>query len=190
MALRYLPKFLGLKNFARFVLEPPVEMTEISELLGTGRKQISMDQVEIERAAPYAAADGAITWRAVEFLRPRMLANAALNEVYTTLEMPLVPVIAALERAGVVLDTQHLRQLSLTLGERLRALEETIHGLSGGYGAFNINSPRQLNDVLFGKLGLPTANLRRTTHGFSTDAFSLGRLRDQHEIIGHNPRVS
>ena len=99
--------------------------------------------------------------------------------------MPLIPVIAELERAGVVLDTQHLQQLSITLGERLRELEETIHGLAGGYGAFNINSPRQLNDVLFGKLGLPTANLRKTSHGFSTDAWSLGRLRDQHPIIGH-----
>ena len=178
-------KFLGLKNFARFVLEPPVEMTGISELLGTGRKQISMDQVEIERAAPYAAADGAITWRAVDYLQPRMLANEKLHKVYTTLEMPLIPVIAELERAGVVLDTQHLQQLSITLGERLRELEETIHGLAGGYGAFNINSPRQLNDVLFGKLGLPTANLRKTSHGFSTDAWSLGRLRDQHPIIGH-----
>ena len=178
-------KFLGLKNFARFVLEPPVEMTGISELLGTGRKQISMDLVEIEVAAPYAAADGAITWRAVDYLRPRMQANELLNEVYTTLEMPLIPVIAELERAGVVLDTQHLQQLSISLGERLRELEETIHGLAGGYGAFNINSPRQLNDVLFGKLGLPTANLRKTSHGFSTDAWSLGRLRDQHPIIGH-----
>ena len=99
--------------------------------------------------------------------------------------MPLIPVIAELERAGVVLDTQHLQQLSSTLGERLGELEETIHGLAGGYGAFNINSPRQLNDVLFGKLGLPTANLRKTSHGFSTDAWSLGRLRDQHPIIGH-----
>lgn len=178
-------KFLGLKNFARFVLEPPVEMTEISELLGTGRKQISMAQVDIERAAPYAAADGAITRRAVDYLRPRMLADDELHEVYTTLELPLIPVIAELERAGVVLDTQHLQQLSITLGDRLRELETTIHGLSGGYGAFNINSPRQLNDVLFGKLGLPTANLRKTSHGFSTDAWSLGRLRDQHPIIGH-----
>lgn len=178
-------KFLGLKNFARFVLEPPVEMTEISELLGTGRKQISMDQVEIDRAAPYAAADGAITWRAVDYLQPRMEADEALNEVFTTLELPLVPVIADLERAGVVLDTQHLQQLSLALGERLRELEETIYGLSGGYGAFNINSPRQLNDVLFGKLGLPTTNLRRTTHGFSTNAETLEKLRPHHEIIGH-----
>ena len=178
-------KFLGLKNFARFVLEPPVEMTEISELLGTGRKQISMDQVEIDRAAPYAAADGAITWRAVDHLRPRMEADAALNEVFTTLELPLVPVIADLERAGVVLDTQHLQGLSHSLGERLRELEKTIYGLSGGYGAFNINSPRQLNDVLFGKLGLPTTNLRRTTHGFSTNAETLEKLRPFHEIIGH-----
>ena len=178
-------KFLGLKNFARFVLEPPVEMTEISELLGTGRKQISMAEVEIEDAAPYAAADGAVTWRAVDYLRPRMQADAALQEVYRSLEMPLLPVIADLERAGVVLDTLHLQQLSGRLGERLAELEDTIHGLSGGYGAFNINSPRQLNDVLFGKLGLPTANLRRTSHGFSTNAETLDRLSRHHPIIGH-----
>ncbi len=178
-------KFLGLKNFARFVLEPPVEMTEITELLGTGRKQISMAEVEIDRAAPYAAADGAVTMRAVNFLQPRMQADDALQEVFATLEMPLVPVIADLERAGVVLDTQHLQRLSGALGERLAELEETIYGLSGGYGPFNINSPRQLNDVLFGKLGLPTANLRRTSHGFSTNAETLDKLQAYHPIIGH-----
>lgn len=175
-------KFLGLKNFANFVLEPAVKMTEITELIGKGRKQITMDEVEIERAAPYAAADAAITYRAVEFLRP-VLEAESLMDLYQTLEMPLVPVIAAVERAGVVLDTHYLAELSDRLAERLGALEQKIFDLSGGYGEFNINSPKQLNDVLFGKLGLPVEGLRKTTHGYSTDAATLDSLKGLHPMI-------
>ncbi|MCY4525652.1 MAG: DNA polymerase I, partial [Anaerolineaceae bacterium] len=178
-------KFLGLKDFARFVLEPPVEMTEINELLGKGRKQISMDKVEIERAAPYASADAAITWRAVDYLQPRLQTDEALQNMYETLELPLIFIITDVERAGVIIDKRLLHQLSEMLGEKLREQEEIIYGLSGGYGNFNIRSPKQLNDVLFGKLGLPTANLRKTMHGFSTNVETLDRLRNFHPIIGH-----
>ena len=178
-------KFLGLKNFAHYVLEPPVKMTEISELLGTGRKQITMDKVDIDQAAPYAAADAAITYRAAAYLRPKLAADVDMMRLFETLEMPLVPVIAAIERAGVVLDTDHLSELSESLAGQLAALEQEIYGLSGGYGAFNINSPKQLNDVLFGKLNLSAEGLRKTKHGYSTDAATLDNLKDEHPIIGH-----
>ncbi|MEZ4671499.1 MAG: DNA polymerase I [Anaerolineae bacterium] len=172
-------KFLGLKNLARQELD--VQMTEISELIGTGKKQITMDSVAIERAAPYAAADAAITYRLVDFLRPK-LEELELIPLYETLEMPLVPIIAAIERAGVVLDRPYLADLSEKLGVMLADLERNIYE-SSGYGEFNINSPKQLNDVLFGKLGLSVEGIRKTTHGYSTDAAVLDSLRGQHPVV-------
>lgn len=179
-------KFLGLKNFAANVLEPPVDMTEITALIGSGKGQISMDQVEIERAAPYAAADAAITCRAYTFLRRELEPDADLWPLFTGLEMPLVPVITAMEQAGVLLDTAHLAQLSRELEADLERLAREIYDLSG-YGEFNINSPKQLNDVLFGKLGLSVAGLRKTTHGYTTNAAALEELRDQYPA---NPVIS
>lgn len=173
-------KFLGLKNLAR--QELGIEMTEISELIGSGKKQITMDKVEIARAAPYAAADAAVTFRLVEHKRAQLVENQ-LTELFETLEMPLVPVIADIERAGVKLDTEHLGRLSLQLAKELARLEDEIHAHSGGYGKFNINSPKQLNDVLFGNLGLSVAGVRKTTHGYSTDAAVLEELKGEHPII-------
>ncbi len=178
-------KFLGLKNLANFVLDPPVKMTEISELLGTGKKQITMAQVPVNKAAPYAAADGAITYRAVEFLRPKIQEDADHWRIYQEVELPLIPVIASIERNGVVLDTRYLAELSDSLAEQLATLEQEIYDLSGGYGKFNINSPKQLNDVLFGKLNLSVEGLRKTTHGYSTNAATLENMKDAHPIIAN-----
>jgi DNA polymerase-1 len=172
-------KFAGLKALA--LQELRVHMTEIKELIGTGKKQITMDKVAIELAAPYAAADAAVTYRLVEFLRPK-LDELGLTEIFNTLELPLIPVIAAMEREGVVLDTRYLAQLSEQLAGTLANLEEQIYQVSG-YGKFNINSPKQLNDVLFGKLNLSVEGLRKTTHGYSTDAAVLDSLRGQHPVI-------
>lgn len=172
-------KFLGLKNLARQELD--VHMTEINELIGTGKKQVTMDTLPIERVAPYAAADAAITHRLVSHLRPR-LEELDLLELFDKLEMPLIPVISAIERTGVILDTKHLAQMSLSLGETLAGLEQEIYALSG-YGPFNINSPKQLNDVLFGKLALSVEGVRKTTHGYSTDAAVLDNLRGQHPVV-------
>jgi len=172
-------KFLGLKNLARQELQ--VDMTEISELIGTGKKQITMDSVSIERAAPYAAADAALTHRLADLLRPK-LEEMSLMGLYHDLELPLIPVIAAIERVGVVLDKQHLAELSTRLNEMLAQVEEEIYTVSG-YGKFNINSPKQLNDVLFGKLGLSVEGLKKTTHGYSTDATVLESLSGQHIVV-------
>jgi DNA polymerase-1 len=172
-------KFLGLKNLARQELN--IHMTEITELIGSGKKQITMDKVPVERAAPYAAADAAITHRLVGHLRPK-LDEMQLTALFEELEMPLIPVIAAIEQAGVALDVAHLRNLSEELTARLAALENEIYAL-GSYGAFNINSPKQLNDVLFGKLGLRVLEARKTAHGQSTAADVLESLRGQHPII-------
>lgn len=173
-------KFLGLKNFANQYLKIP--MTEIKELIGTGKKQLTMDQVDIELAGPYAAADAAVTYRAAEYLRPKLESDPDLWRLYTTLEMPLIPVIVSMECNGVMLDTPYLAELSTRLSHELSELEEKIYDLSG-YGKFNISSPKQLNDVLFGKLGLSVEGLKKTTHGFSTDAATLENLKDAHPVI-------
>jgi DNA polymerase I len=175
-------KFLGLKNLARQELN--VHMTEISTLIGSGKKQITMDKVAVEQAAPYAAADAAITMRLVHFLRPK-LEELNLTTLNDTLELPLIPVIAAMEQHGVVLDTRYLKDLSTRMGEMLAKLEEEVISVSGGHGKFNINSPKQLGDMLFGKLGLSTEGVRKTTQGYSTDAAVLESLKGQHPIIDH-----
>ncbi len=172
-------KFLGLKNLARQELK--VDMTEISTLIGSGKKQITMDEVSVERVAPYAAADAVMTYRLMEHLRPKLEELDLLN-LYNNLEIPLIPVISAIERVGVVLDTRYLSELSTKLTGMLAQLEDEIFTVSE-YGKFNINSPKQLNDVLFEKLKLPTEGLRKTTHGYSTDAAVLESLSGQHIVV-------
>ncbi len=167
-------KFLGLKAFANQYLH--YVMTPIEDLIGKGKKQKTMDQVSVADAAPYASADAAITFRAVEHLRPE-LEGASLTTLYNTLEMPLVPVLASMQQTGVALDVGFLHDFSQRLAKTLLQIEQEIYDLSGGYGAFNINSPKQLNDVLFGKLGLPVEGLKKTTHGYSTDVVTLERLK-------------
>ncbi len=186
----------GLKRLAHAELRK--QMTPIEALIGTGKNQITMDQVRIDYAAPYAAADAALTYALVEKLRPKLLADAktpavdplwrtenppAPIEVLEKIEMPLVPVIASMEQAGVLIDRDALKVMSLKLGEMLAQLEDDIYGLADGYGKFNINSPKQLNDVLFGKLGLSAAGVRKTTHGVSTAADVLENMRGDHPIV-------
>lgn len=171
---------LGLKNLAWVRLG--VQMTEIAELIGSGRAQITMDRVPVERAAPYAAADAVLTYRLVDELRPELKEKQAWR-LFSEIEMPLIPVIADMDMAGVLLDVAFLRELSDDLNARLRALEQEIEALSGGYGPFNPGSPKQLNEVLFDHLKLTTEGLRKTSHGFSTAADVLDSLRGEHPII-------
>ena len=172
-------KLLGLKRFA--LQELNVSMTDIESLIGTGKKQITMADVDIESAAPYAAADAAVTWRAVETLRGK-LKQESLEKLFDEMEMPLVPVIADMEQAGVRLDRDFLAEMSTRLQQVMNDLEQRIIALAGG-SSFNIGSPKQLSDVLFTKLGLPVEGLKKTSHGYSTDVNTLEALRDQHEII-------
>lgn len=169
---------LGLKNLAW--VRTGVRMTEILEVIGSGKNQITMDRVPVERAAPYAAADAVLTHRLVDLLRPELEARNAWA-LFSEIEMPLIPVIADMEMAGVLLDVDYLHALSTDLGDRLAALAQEIYDLCGG--PFNIGSPKQLNDVLFEKLGLPTEGLRKTTHGLSTAADVLDSLRDAHPVV-------
>jgi DNA polymerase-1 len=171
---------LGLKALAW--VRTGVHMTPIEDLIGSGRDQITMDRVPVEKAAAYAAADAAMTLRLMGVLRPELEERQGWK-LFTEIEMPLIPVLADMEMAGVLLDVDYLRALSADLGERLSALEQQAYDLSGGYGKFNLGSPRQINEVLFDKLRLPTAGLRKTTHGFTTEAGTLEALRGLHPIV-------
>ena len=172
-------KFLGLKALVAQTLN--VQMTEISELLGKGKNQKSMAQVEIDDAAPYAAADATMTWRLVDPLQDE-LRREGLDSLYNALEAPLIPIIGAMQYKGVTLDVEFLRAMSSRLKLDITGLEAAIFD-AGGMGKFNIGSPKQLNQVLFEQLELPVEGLKKTKMGYSTDAATLDALKDKHPIV-------
>jgi DNA polymerase-1 len=171
---------LGLKNLAWVRLD--FRMTEITELIGTGRKQITMDQVPIEKAAPYAAMDAIAVVRLLPGLQEELKSNSALK-LFEEIEMPLVPVIADMEMAGIALDIDFLKKMSKELQTRLYELENQVYEHVGE--RFNINSTQQLADALFNRLKLvPPDRTRRTDAGtFSTSAEVLESLKGKHPII-------
>jgi DNA polymerase-1 len=170
-------KSLGLKNLAFSRLA--VEMTPITELIGKGAKTIPMSRVEIARAADYASADVDMTLRLAGVFEPE-LKEQGLWKLFTEVELPLTPVLMGMERNGVALDIDLLKQMSQRLGEQLSTLEKDIYDNVGHQ--FNINSPQQLSSVLFEELRLPTA--RKTKGGYSTGAAILEELRGVHPVVG------
>ncbi len=169
-------KSLGLKALAFARLG--IEMTAITELIGSGAKQKCMSQVEISRASDYACADADLTGRLKELFATE-LKEQGVWQLFAEVEMPLVPVLVHMERNGVALDAEPLRRMSHRLGERLHQLETAIYENVGH--RFNINSPRQLGPILFDELKLPPA--RKTKTGYSTEALVLEELRGAHPVI-------
>jgi DNA polymerase-1 len=155
------------------------EMTRIEELIGTGRNQITMDKVAIEDAARYAAADAEYTLRLVEIMQNE-LERSNQTKVFKEIEMPLIPVLTAMELSGVALDKGRLGQLSTLLYQNISQLEKQIFAEVGH--EFNINSPDQLGQVLFGELGLQGGK-KTSTRKFSTDKKTLDSLRMAHPIV-------
>lgn len=158
-------RFLGLKEQASQYLS--IKMTEISDLIGHGRKEITFAQVPIEQAAPYAAADADITLRMKQKLEPEVK-SLGLEHLLTAVEMPLVPVLSDMEQIGVGVDVAVFKQMSRELEMRLAELEGEIYKIAGK--PFNINSTQQLSDVLFKELNLPHEKLRRTQSGHYSTA--------------------
>jgi len=170
---------LGLKNLVWARLG--VEMTPITDLIGSGKGQITIDQVPIAQVAAYAGADVDMTYRLVGVLEAE-LKEKALWSLFTEVEMPLVPVLMDMELAGIRLDVSVLKAMSSELQVRLLELEREIQD-AVGY-AFNIGSTQQLSDALFIKLGLPTQGLRKTKAGhYSTAAEVLQRFRGWHPVV-------
>jgi len=152
------------------------------DVAGKGAKQLAFNEVSLEPAAHYAAEDADVALRLHAKLWPKLEAEAPLRHLFETVEMPLVPVLSRMERAGVRIDADMLRAQSLELAERLRELEARAHELAGG--PFNLGSPRQIQDILFGRLKLPVRS--KTPKGQpSTSEAVLQELAFEFEL----PRV-
>lgn len=167
----------GMDELAQLYLD----RTTISykELVGTGKKQITFDQVPVDQALDYAAEDADITLQLYEFLFPR-LAKEQMATVYDVIDKPLIPVLAKMEQAGIKVSAPFLQNLTQEFSQRLEILQGEIFELVGH--EFNINSPKQLGQILFEEMGLPGG--KKTKSGdFSTNVDVLEKLADEgHEL--------
>jgi DNA polymerase I len=148
------------------------------EVIGKGRTQVPFARVEIGRASTYCAEAADLILRLWRVLRPRLVADR-MGTVYATLERPLVPVLAAMERTGISIDPDMLRRLSSDLAQTMARLEDEIYALAGE--RFNLGSPKQLGDILFGKMGLPGAS-KTPTGAWSTRANVLDELAEEQGV--------
>ncbi len=150
-----------------------VRTISFAEVAGKGAKQICFDQVDIETATHYAAEDADITLQLHQTLSPQIEAQSGLRHVYRNIEMPSLHVLYTMERNGVLIDSSLLQIQSRELGEKLIALEARAHEAAGQ--PFNLNSPKQIQEILFDKLGLPV--VKKTPSGTpSTDEEVLQEL--------------
>lgn len=154
------------------------------ELLGTGKKQKTFDQVDVTLAGEYAAEDADYTWRLRARMQPE-LEQAGLWTLFHELEMPLITVLLAMEQEGIALDREHLARLAGEWTERIGMIERRIHERAGA--EFNLNSPAQIGEVLFEQLEVHKvagiARPRRTATGqWKTDAAVLELLAQHHEV--------
>jgi DNA polymerase-1 len=167
----------GMDHLASEVLQHTT--IKFSDVVGTGKNQKTFDEAPIAKATAYAAEDADVTLRLWRALKPRLAAEGKAT-VYEMLERPLVPVIGAMERAGVKIDSQALSRLSADFAQRMAMHEAEAHALAGG--AFNMGSPKQIADILFGKLNLPGAK-KTATGAWSTSADILEELAAEgHEL--------
>jgi len=142
------------------------------DVAGTGKSSVTFDHVDIDKATAYAAEDADVTLRLWMVLKPRLAADK-LTRIYERLERPLVPVLADMEERGISIDRQILSRLSGELGQKAAAFEDEIYELAGE--RFNIGSPKQLGDILFGRMGLPGGSKTKTGQ-WSTSAQVLEDL--------------
>jgi len=138
-----------------------VKTIHFEELTGKGAKKITFNQVDVDRAAEYAAEDADITLQLHQAIWPQIEAVPGLKFVYENIEQPLVPVLFRMERAGVLGDRALLKTQSAELASRMLELQGLAHKEAGG--VFNVDSPKQLQEILFGKLGIPA--MRKTPTG-------------------------
>ena len=150
------------------------------DIAGKGAKQLTFDQIALELAGPYAAEDADITLRLHQTLWPKLQALPSLAKVLTEIEMPLVPVLARIERQGALVDAKLLGEHSVELGDKLIELERQAFAIAGE--EFNLGSPKQLGVILYEKLGLPV--LSKTAKGQASTAEAvLAELAEQdHEL--------
>ncbi len=151
----------------------------IEDLIGRGKQQTTMDTVPVDLVAPYAAEDADVALRLADVLA-KQLDEEGLRDLFADLEMPLVPVLAEMERQGITVDPEALNRMAVALSKRADALRDQILELAGRQ--FNVDSPKQLAVVLFEELNLPV--LKKTKTGASTDSTVLEQLAIRHELPG------
>jgi DNA polymerase I len=155
------------------------QIIHYEDVAGKGAKQIPFNQVDVDRAAEYGAQDADVTLRLHNAIWPQIEALPRLKNLYETIEQPLVPVLYRMERAGVLVDRALLRAQSSELAARMLELQTQAHAAAGG--TFNLDSPKQLQEILFGKLGLPVT--RKTPTGQpSTAEDVLEELAQAYEL--------
>lgn len=155
------------------------EPIPISALIGKGKNQLTFDMVDTQTAAEYAAEDADVTLQLYEYLSARLEKEPVIRKLFEEVEMPLVGVLAAMESNGVSLDVKLLRDMSHTITEDIERLTGEIHSKAGV--VFNIDSTKQLSEVLFDRLGLTSIKIGKTTR--STDASVLEQIKGEHEIV-------
>ena len=166
----------SMDNMARDYLD--YECVPIVNLIGKGKNALTFDMVDTAVATEYAAEDADVTWRLYEYLKGQLDAQPQIAKLFAEVEMPLVRVLAELEFNGVSLDTALLKQMAGDLSDALEFLDERIYEQAGT--VFNIDSPKQLAEILFDKLALESGRVGKA--GRSTDASVLESLSDQHPI--------
>ena len=155
-------------------------MISFSDVAGSGKEQVNFAEVELEAAARYAAEDADATWLLRRKFEP-LLAAGGDDVLFHTVEMPLVPILAGMENHGVLLDCTLLNSLSVDFAARMGTLEEQVFALAGE--RFNLNSPKQLGEVLFDRLGLKSGKKNKGKTGWSTDNEVLTTLAEEQEIV-------
>ncbi len=153
--------------------------TSYSELTGTGKTRRPFAAIDLAAACDYAASDADDTFRLWQILKPRLI-SARQQTLYARHERPLPAVIASMETAGILVDTAHLAALSKVFAQKMQALEIAVYQLAGG--EFNLGSPKQMAEILFGRLGLPSAG-KGKAGGLSTGADVLEPLAEQGHVI-------
>ena len=154
-------------------------MVSYSDVTGSGKNQKNFSEVGIEAASRYACEDADATWLLRRTFEPLLTSNQ-LDTLFHTLEMPLVPILSAMENHGVLLDSHLLARLSSDFAGRMTTLEEQVFAVAGV--RFNLNSPKQMGEVLFEKMGLQTGKKTKGKSGWSTDNEVLTVLAEEHEI--------
>jgi len=169
----------GMDELAKIHLDH--DCIPFKQVCGTGKNKITFDQVPLDEATKYAAEDADITGRLHRLLKPRLV-DEGMTTVYETMDRPLVQVLANMEKEGILVDRAMLARLSNDFAERLGVLEKEIHDLAGH--EFNIASPKQLGDILFGEMGLPGGK-KTKSGGYSTSVDVMeGLAAEGHELPG------
>ncbi|WP_129128132.1 DNA polymerase I [Geomonas oryzae] len=154
-------------------------MISYSEVVGSGKCELNFSEVDLDRAGPYSCEDADATFLLHEILLPKVR-EQGMEKLLFEVEMPLMGILADMELQGVKLDVELLKELSAGFGQQLIELEAKIHAHCGG--PFNINSPKQLGEMLFGRMGLASGKKTKGKTAWSTNVEELERLAEEHEV--------